>query len=151
METGALADWQLGTGAIIAASLLALWYVGRPLLRLLKIIGRFLGRIATAIRRFFQPIFEFLYRSFYILIHIGAAVLLGAVALAPFVFGEEMALVNHIEAGVSAVVILGLAWLIFRHFMKYPLRKGDAHMIGQAGEELDADALEEDFDLGIDV
>lgn len=152
MENEFFADWTTGTGLIIAACLVALWYIGRPLLKVLGIIGRFFARIAGAIKRFLQPIYEFLYRAIYILIHIGIALFLGFIALLPVISGDRMSLVNHMEAGAGALIILGLTWIIFRHFLKYPLRSGKAQTAGDALRNVeDQDAEAEEIDLDIDL
>ena len=139
--------WPLGTASIVAGFWIALWFLGRPLLKLLKIIGRFLRGIALAIQRFFQPIFEFLYRSFYTLMQIATAGLLGWVAVTPFLNGVEVEMLPQIEAGIAAAVMLGMAWIVFRHFLKFPLRKGDATSVAGAASEAGADEIEAELDL----
>ncbi len=151
MENEALADWQLGTSMAVAAFWVILWYLGRPLLRLMKIIGRFIARIAAAIRRFFQPIFEFLYRSGYIIFHIITVAALGFIALMPLVTGDQMDMLLHAEAGLAAIIVAGLTYIVFRHFLKYPLRAGQAQHAGNALGEADADALEEEFEFDIEI
>ncbi len=94
--------WPLGTASTIAGFWILLWFLGRPLLKLLKIIGSFLRRVALAIQRFFQPIFEFIYRSFYTLMQLATAGLLGWVAATPFLQGVDVEMLPQIEAGVAA-------------------------------------------------
>ncbi|MCR9225351.1 MAG: hypothetical protein NXH70_14875 [Hyphomonas sp.] len=139
--------WPLGTASTIAGFWIALWFLGRPLLKLLKVIGSFLRRIALAIQRFFQPIFEFIYRSFYTLLQIATAGLLGWVAATPFLNGVEVEMLPQVEAGVAAAAMLGMAWIVFRHFLKFPLRKGDAASVANAAGESGVDELEAELDL----
>ncbi|MBO6688085.1 MAG: hypothetical protein JJ931_03020 [Henriciella sp.] len=139
--------WPLGTASTIAGFWIALWFLGRPLLKLLKVIGSFLRRIALAIQRFFQPIFEFIYRSFYTLLQIATAGLLGWVAATPFLNGVEVEMLPQVEAGVAAAAMLGMAWIVFRHFLKFPLRKGDAASVANAAGETGVDELEAELDL----
>ena len=151
MENEVFAGWSFGTSLIAAGGLVALWYVGRPLLKLLKLIGGFFARIGGAIRRFLQPIYEFLYRSFYVLVHIAFVAGFGFVAVMPFVTGDRMEMINHIEAGAAALIIAGLTVIVFRHFRKFPLRKGLAHQVAQAAGDLDTDSLEDDLDFDVDI
>lgn len=139
--------WPLGTASTIAGFWIALWFLGRPLLKLLKIIGNFLRRIALAIQRFFQPIFEFIYRSLYTLMQLATAGLLGWVAATPFLKGVEVEMMPQVEAGVAAAAMLGMTWIVFRHFLKFPLRKGDAASVANAAGESGADELEAELDL----
>ncbi len=139
--------WPLGTASTIAGFWIALWFLGRPLLKLLKVIGSFLRRIALAIQRFFQPIFEFIYRSFYTLLQIATVGLLGWVAATPFLNGVEVEMLPQVEAGVAAAAMLGMAWIVFRHFLKFPLRKGDAASVANAAGESGVDELEAELDL----
>lgn len=139
--------WPLGTASTIAGFWIALWFLGRPLLKLLKIIGNFLRRVVLAIQRFFQPIFEFIYRSLYTLMQLATAGLLGWVAATPFLNGVEVEMMPQVEAGVAAAAMLGMAWIVFRHFLKFPLRKGDAASVANAAGESGADELEAELDL----
>ena len=139
--------WPLGNASIIAGFWILLWFLGRPLLKLLKIIGGFIKRIAMAIQRFFQPIFEFLYRSFYTLMQVATAGLLGWVAVNPFLNGAEVEMLPQVEAGAAAAVMLGMAYIVFKHFLKYPLRKGEAASIAQAVGESGLEEYEADLDL----
>lgn len=141
--------WPLGNASIIAGFWILLWFLGRPLLKLLRIIGGFFKRIAMAIQRFFQPIFEFLYRSFYTLMQVATAGLLGWVAVNPFLNGAEVEMLPQVEAGAAAAVMLGMAYIVFKHFLKYPLRKGEAASIAQAVGESGMEELEADLDLDI--
>lgn len=141
--------WPLGNASIIAGFWILLWFLGRPLLKLLKIIGGFIKRIAMAIQRFFQPIFEFLYRSFYTLMQVATAGLLGWVAVNPFLNGAEVEMLPQVEAGAAAAVMLGMAYIVFKHFLKFPLRKGEAASIAQAVGESGMEELEADLDLDI--
>ncbi|NQY96763.1 MAG: hypothetical protein HRT82_06345 [Henriciella sp.] len=141
--------WPLGNASIIAGFWILLWFLGRPLLKLLRIIGGFLKRIAIAIQRFFQPIFEFLYRSFYTLMQVAMAGLLGWVAVNPFLNGAEVEMLPQVEAGAAAAVMLGMAYIVFKHFLKFPLRKGEAASIAQAVGESGMEELEADLDLDI--
>lgn len=141
--------WPLGNASIIAGFWIALWFLGRPLLKLLKVIGGFIRRIAQAIQRFFQPIFEFLYRSFYTLMQVATAGLLGWVAVNPFLNGVDVEMLPQIEAGVAAAAMLGMAYIVFKHFLKFPLRKGDAASVANAAGESGMEELEAEFDLDI--
>lgn len=144
-------DWALGSSLVVAVALLALWYLGRPALRFLKFISRILKRIAAAIGRFFQPIFEFMYRSIYVLFHVAVAIGLGAIATMPLWSGEQMDMMKLVEAGAAALVVLGLTVIIFRHFKKYPLRAGEAHKVGDATSNLDEDSFNEDLEFDIEI
>ncbi len=139
--------WPLGTASTIAGFWILLWFLGRPLLKLLKIIGSFLRRVALAIQRFFQPIFEFIYRSFYTLMQLATAGLLGWVAATPFLQGVDVEMLPQIEAGVAAAAMLGMTWIVFRHFLKFPLRKGNAASVAEAAGETDVEELEAELDL----
>jgi len=139
--------WPLGTASTIAGFWILLWFLGRPLLKLLKAIGGFIRRIAVAIQRFFQPIFEFIYRSFYTLMQVATAGLLGWVAVNPFLNGAEVEMLPQVEAGVAAAAMLGMAYIVFKHFLKFPLRKGDAASVAEAAGESGMDELEGDLDL----
>lgn len=139
--------WPLGTASTIAGFWILLWFLGRPLLKLLKIIGGFIRRIALAIQRFFQPIFEFIYRSFYTLMQVATAGLLGWVAVNPFLNGAEVEMLPQVEAGAAAAAMLGMAYIVFKHFLKFPLRKGDAASVAEAAGESGMDELEADMDL----
>lgn len=139
--------WPLGTASVVAGFWIALWFLGRPFLKLLKVIGGFIRRIAMAVQRFFQPIFEFIYRSFYTLMQVVMAGLLGFVAVAPFLNGTETELLPQVEAGVAAAAMLGMTWIVFRHFLKFPLRKGDAAAVAEAADDAGAEELEADLDL----
>lgn len=139
--------WPLGNASIIAGFWILLWFLGRPLLKLLKIISGFIKRIAMAIQRFFQPIFEFLYRSFYTLMQVATAGLLAWVAVNPFLNGAEVEMLPQVEAGAAAAVMLGMAYIVFKHFLKFPLRKGEAASIAQAVGESGLEEYEADLDL----
>ena len=121
--------WPLGNASIIAGFWILLWFLGRPLLKLLKIIGGFIKRIAMAIQRFFQPIFEFLYRSFYTLMQVATAGLLGWVAVNPFLNGAEVEMLPQVEAGAAAAVMLGMAYYRVQALPEIPAaqRRGCVH------------------------
>lgn len=139
--------WPLGTASTIAGIWIAIWFLGRPLLKLLKIVAGFIRRIAMAIQRFLQPAFEFIYRAFYTFMQAATAGLLGWVAVTPFLNGVEVEVMPQLEAGVAAAAMLGMTWVVFRHFLKFPLRKGDAAAIAEAAGDAGADELEAEFDL----
>lgn len=147
MEDGLAAGWPLGAASIVAGFWVALWFLGRPLLRLLKIIGGFLKRIGGAIQRFLQPVFEFLFRTSYTLIQAAMAGLLGFVAIVPVLQGQEGDLLSQGEAAGASLVMVGMTFLVFRHFLKFPLRKGDAQAGLQAVSDIDTEELDADFDL----
>jgi hypothetical protein len=143
--------WEQGTGLMIAGGLVALWYGGRLLIKLLKVIQRVIKRIMGAIARFLQPIVEFLYRSFYVLAHVAVAAGLGYVALGLMNNGPSLELIDQAELGASAVIVLGLTVIVFRHFLKFPLRKGQAQGLGNDAAEGGnfGDELDGDLDLPI--
>ena len=147
--------WEQGTGLMIAGGLVALWYGGRLLIKLLKFLQRIIRRIMGAIARFLQPIVEFLYRIFYVLAHVAVAGGLGYTALGLMKNGPSLQPIDQADLGASAIIVFGLTFIILRHFQTFPLRKGqaqglakDAAESGDVGEELDGD-LDLDLDLPI--
>lgn len=151
MENEVAAGWQLGMASAIAGFWVLLWFLGRPLLKLLQAIGRFFKRIAGYIQRFLQPIFEFLYRSFYTILQAITAIALGFIALSPVLGYENFGTPVHAEAGVATLVMVAMTYIVFRHFLKFPLRKGQADSTARALGEADTDDLESDADMDFDL
>ena len=148
-----LQGWEQGTGLMIAGGLVALWYVGRLLIKILVVIQRIIKRIMGAIARFLQPVFEFLYRSLYVLAHVAVVAALGYIALGSMDNGIALEPIDLADIGGAVVVISGLTVIVFRHFLKFPLRKGQAQ--GLANEIADggefADDLNGDLDIDLDM
>lgn len=151
MESEMAAGWQLGMSSAIAGFWVLLWFLGRPLLKVMQAIGRFFRRIAGYIQRFLQPIFEFLYRSFYTIMQALTAIFLGYVALMPVIGTDDFGLPAHAEAGVAALVMVAMTYIVFRHFLKFPLRKGQSGGAARALSEADADDLESEADMDFDL
>lgn len=151
MENEVAAGWQLGMASAIAGFWVLLWFLGRPLLKLMQVIGRFFKRIAGYIQRFLQPIFEFLYRSFYTILQAITAIGLGYVALMPVIGTDDFGMPVHAESGVAALVMVAMTVIVFRHFLKFPLRKGQSSGTARALSEADTDDLDTDADMDFDL